>query len=683
MRYELRKILGNSRLCLLFIAVIILNALLFYGYCTDGSQGYTMLQIQSKYEDVEGLKAEQEELEELVMQFDIDPYSDSYMTGNIYDERHLNQAVLDRVQQAETYDEYRRGLVDDSYLKIMLGLLGEHGSFEELSLQRGAQEYEDLQGVTADASFFGGTELFASWHTSDILMLVFCIIGALMLFTYEKGAGLRMLTQPTKNGHCRLYVRKFGASVLLMTSGFVLIYGVNFLVSAAIFGVPNMSAAVQSVYGYAGCPAALSVGEFYLVLIFVKYLWALACLAAAVLICSFSGSAVASAIATAFFACLAFMLGATNNLWLKNLSLSELASAEKLLQGAVYLNFFGNPVRRFQTALLFLAFVVAAAFFAGMFIFCKMPTVGGVKLKLPEFHLTQRHTRLYAFECGKAFFMWKGLAIILAFIVVPTFSYKDFKVNNSEYEYYYRVYSQTLEGEPNAEKDAFIESERTKFEQLNERLGELYEQYGEAASYSSEVDDIQNNLRPQQAFEDAATQYENLTEGQSYLYQTGYTYVFSPYVWQENILNFGKNFFVLILLLCAFFAFEKESGVGMLQSASGKTKSVLKMKISIIAFYTVVAAAVAFLPQYIAVFNGYGGLVLSAQANSVMWLSDLSAFWSVGTYIIAVAVFRLLVSGAAAGLISVISHKTGSTMMTLVISSAVLLIPTAVAFMLC
>ena len=59
MRYELRKILGNPSLCLLLSAVVIINALMFFARCTDASDGFTMKQMQTKFNDIAAVKLQQ------------------------------------------------------------------------------------------------------------------------------------------------------------------------------------------------------------------------------------------------------------------------------------------------------------------------------------------------------------------------------------------------------------------------------------------------------------------------------------------------------------------------------------------------------------------------------------------------------------------------------------------------
>lgn len=685
MRYELRKIWGDNRLCLLFLCIVLGNALLFYERCTDGSQGYTMAQVREMYreETADTLRVRQEELREQLIQSDKHE-DDTLLTGNVYDEYVLVEAVLERMEQTEGYSGYRQELVGDALVKLKLGLMGDSESFSGRSLARGAEEYEALAEVTPETSFSGGIELLTEWHLTDVFLLLFGFVTGLFLLTFEKGIGVDKLTRPARYGHARLYMRKFGAMIVLLTAGFVILYGTNGLIAGKLFGYGNLGRAVQSVYGYNGCPMKISVGAFLLRLFLFKYLWALACAALLFFLCTLTHTAAAAVLLAAFAAIIAFLLGESRLWWLRCVSLSRLACAEQLFQGAVYLNFFGSPIPRLPAAALFAFLVLAASLGAGTMIHCMTPGAAGfgrrvcVRERSPH-----THTRLFWHELYKMFWMCRGAAVLFLLLMVQLLSYRDFYINHSEYEYYYRSYSHVLAGEPTAEKEAYLAGERERFEALSRQMEEYMEKYGSSAALSAAARDVQEQLMAQAPFESACRQYENLAEGQSYLYQTGYERLLNSEGRKDDLLNMAKFFLALLVVLSAVFAVEGESGVAILQRTAGREGAVHGRKILLSAVYIALAAAVAFLPQYIAVFGGYGGLELFAQANSITLLADLPAWWSVLGVFTVTALIRLLLGGAAGSLVAVISEKTGNTVIALMISLVAVLTPIGIALYFC
>lgn len=687
MRYELYKLLGDDRLRLLLILVVLGNGLLFYRQCVDDSQGYTLSQVQAKYQDldVDELNAQQEELwDRIVRAASPDDYEDAaLLTGDIYHEYMLNHEILKRAAQTLEYEQYRQGLVGESLLKLKMGLLGDSETFAGRSLLRGAEEYAALEGVAPELQFSSGVELLIQWHFTDVLLLIFAATAGLFLVTYEKGSGLNQLTRPARYGHFRLYRRKYSAMVALLSVGFLLLYGTNGLMIGGLFGYGNLDRAVQSIYGYNGCPLNISLGSFLLVLLLLKYLWALACGTLIFFLCTVTGTAAVAAVLMAASAGVAIWLAGSRLWWLRSISLSQFACIEQFFQGAIYLNLFGKPIQRIPAAILFAVFVMAGSFAAGAVLYCRTPC-GSAHGR--RFHgrrlLAHRHTSLFCHEWHKFFSMCRGTAVLLLLLMVQIYSYRDFYINNTEYEYYYRNYSLILSGEPTAEKAAYLGGEKERFAEIHRQIEEYTEQYGAYSLDNSEITELQVELQAEEAFRKASSQYEGVTEGQSYLYQTGYERLFNSEGLQDDLVNMAKCFFALILVLSAAFAADKESGVQVLQTTVGRSGTVLRIKGVLTAICIVLAAAIAFLPQYIVVFRSYGGLVLSAQANSAVVLASLPSQWTIGGVFAAIAAIRLILAGVAAGLTAVITAKTGNTVISMIVSLVLVLIPVGAALLL-
>lgn len=678
MIYELRKILYNGWLCILLVLMIILNAFLFYSHCVDDSAGYTMLQVKERFANADKIADEQIRLEKQMEEWFLGEH-DWEIYEDLKGEIEHNKPVLERLAQAENYEAYRKNLVTEAEIKLRLGLFGSPQSFAARSLMRGIKEYEALAGVLPDGIFLGGIELLLSWRLTDYFLLAFSVVASFMLFTYEKAVGLRKLTQPTRCGHWGLFCQKCGASVVLMTSGFLALYGVNGVISGILFGFKGISCAAQSIYGYAGCPARISVEVLLLQIVALKYLWALSILMLTILLCSLTGRAVIAAASMTICAVVSFLMGESRSLWLRIVSLSQLAGIEQLYQGAVYLNLFGYPIPRVPVAVGFLLALGFGCFLTGGVAFCKMEGAKEYKQRSVTLLSWGNHTNLFAHECVKALITWKGALILLLFLIVQFMACQRIPIHYSEQEVYYRNYSQILEGKPSDEKTAFLETEQSRLDDLSHQLVEIGRTYPpDSAQYESATVDIRNQLRAQLAFEMAKLQYEGLQIGQSYLYQTPYTVLFGPDSMREDTVNFGKLFFVIILLLFVLFAEEKETGVRILQVTAGRTRVILCHKTIICAAYAVLATLIAFLPRYIAVFHTYAGLDLAAQASSIMWWAEIPAVFSVGGYIAVILLGRILLTGGAAGIVCCISNMTGNSIMTLIISIVLLMLPIGV-----
>lgn len=676
MRFELRKLLTSPQLCLLLILVLAANGALYWSVCTDDSQGYTMSEIRAAYEDPDAMA----ELRERLAEDTSDNAWLEEILGGLIQQwgRSLDDEMLDRIEQAENYQQYREGLVSESRMKLMLGLFGD--SFSAQSLELGIQEYEALSGVIPVVAFSGGIEMLAAAHHTDLLLLVFAGIAGLILLTYEKNAGLSKLTRPTRRGGSRLWLRKWAAMLLLYSVGFIVLYGTNVAITAALFGFSDLSRPVQSVFGYNGCSMALSVGEFLGSLLGLKYLWGLTCSALVFCLCALAGSTVAAGAGTAVCAAAALLLWRSPFLWARAVSLLGVARMERAFQGAVYLNWFGRPIHQIPFTIIFCAAIICVCFLAGLWAFCRTPQTsdGGGKW-LVSWSLPHRYTALFRHEGYKALVMLRAAAVLAVFLIVQVISYQDFYVLNSEFEHYYRNYSSILNGDPNAEKDAYLEREQARLDDLDRQWQELQMQYPNSASVMGS--DIQNALRAREPFEKALRQYRGLEEGQSYLYQTKYERLFGARGIQNDLENLTKLFLILTFALFRLFAVERESRVEVLQATARRKRDVLVRKLILTAVIVILANAIAFLPQYIVVFRGYGGPELTAAANSIQLLSALPGWCTVWMVLMAATVVRLILAGMVAAMIAVVSAKTGNSIVTLIVTLVVLAILLSGAFL--
>ena len=680
MKYELSKVLGQKKLCLLLALVVVLNAILFYGHCTDNSKGYALGDLREAYSRADTLEQEQAELEEKMVEHILSNSEDHAAYEAISDRMHINRDVLERLRQVWGYAEYRESLVAEAQIKQMLGLFQE--GFPTNSLMKGAAVYEALAHVQPQGVFLGSAEALLGWKLTDMLMLVFVLAAGLILFTYEKRLGLTRLTRPAYHGMGRLYLRKVLAAITVTAVGFVLLYGGNLAVAGGVLGFDNLGVPAQSLYGYAACPYDISVGGLLAQTLLWKFAWALVCLLVVVCVCVSTPEPVLAGAVLAVLGGAAAWMNGTTSLWLRNLSLWHLSGMEKLYQGAVYLNLFTYPLDRLLAAGVFFLVAGVGAYFLGLAFHCRLLAVGARELRLPGLPRLGGHTRLFSHEVSKALGMQKGAWILLALLALQLSTYSNVSTFYSQDEVYYRSYSRQLMGLPTPEKAAFLEQEAKRLDDLAAQLMEMEETGGEEIHFSQAYQTIRDQLDAQLPFRDAQDQYNSLRPGQSYLYQTPYTRLYGPEAPRENLLNLGKLLFAMALAAAGVFAVERETGVGILQKTAGKTKRIALFKGIWLAIWSALAVLAVQLPRYWGVFRAFGGLDLSAWANSAQWLSQVPDGITVLGWMILTYLGWTALTWAAVALVCWISKKSTNTVFAVLISLAVLLLPVGVALLL-
>lgn len=673
MTWELRKIGGSGRLCLLLVLAVLCNGVLFALHAAGDAGGYTVSALHQAMaqKDLPGYE------ERLWQELEQAAHTG---TRSEYDalRRELSaaDAAGERVRQAEEYPSFRAGLAAESRLKLRMGLFD---GFAARSLERGAAVYESLADVTPRAAFLGGAEVLLFFHLTDALALLFPLAGGLTLLTHERASGLVNLTRPTRLGRSRVYGRKLAAAATLSTAGFVLLYGVNALIAGLLYGFAELDAPVQSLYGFAACPYRMTVGELLALAAGLKYLWLLCCAALIFLLCARAANAAAAVGGAAVCGGIAALMAGSSQLWLRNLSLWQLADGQALCREAVYLNLLGSPQDRVLCGAIFLLVLALAAGIVGAALYAQTPGGSGKRVAFTRSLPRPRHTCLAGHELYKALISRCGLWILLAFFAVIALLYGRFTPERSEFEVYYRNYSEFLSGAPSQEKDAYLASEQARFDELNEQLLELGRRYPDSVTFDRETEPIRNQLHAEDAFHMAQNQYRALRPGQVYLYQTGYQRLLGADALRQDVLELGGAFLVIALLLFSSFAGERESGVDALLTASPRRRSVVRWKCAIAGGYVLLLTLSLWLPGPLTVQGAYGPLDMAAQANSVQCLSSLSADWTVGGVVLLLLASQLLLLAASAAVVLLLSRRC-AMVPALLLSLLLLLLPVGAAY---
>lgn len=680
MKYELRKVCANPFVVLLLLALIAVNAYTYYCYCTapiDGTFSTTMRGVQEKYQEyAQGidLQAEYDAINTLLFGDDALDWDDDETISAILAEMSLDAAALARIEEAESYPEILAGIQSSYLVMLRLGSFDDEGSYSYRTLQKSAQVYGALEDLVPEVSFSGGIELLSAWQMTDAFLLVFAFAAGLILVTQERGKGYLSLLRPTKKGHAHLYTRKFLAMMGIMMAGVVLLYGANFAITGLLFGFGNLAQPIQSVYGFTLCPLHLTVGGYLLSFLALKALWALAVGAVFFLLCGCFVRVGAIAAAALVLSGLSYIMGQQENLWLRALSMVNGADTAAIYQGCIFLNLFSWPVWQLPVIAAFWAFLLCASFALGLTLHCKRPAITAAKSTVGRTGLrVGLHTKLPAHERRKLLVMRGGVLVLALLAVVQMVAYWDFDTPD---DVYYRRYAEVLAGEPSVEKDALLAEELAYFAEIHEQM-EYYSQL-----YSDNKDalimvlaPLERKLIPEEAFEQARAQYASLGEDAVFLYATGYNRLFRNRGISDDLLNTGKLFVAMVIALAGTFAIEYETGMNVLFVTMGQEKRVRRLKLVQSVVFLLLGMGLAYLPQYIAVSRNYGLPLITVAACNLPVFFSFPGWIPIWCVFLLVGIIRLGIGLLALFVIVALSSKTRSTVTTVLISLATLLLP--------
>ena len=110
----------------------------------------------------------------------------------------------------------------------------------------------------------------------------------------------------------------------------------------------------------------------------------------------------------------------------------------------VYLNLLGSPSDRVLCGAIFLAALAVIAGIGGAALYAQTPGGSGKRVAFTRSPPRPRHTCLAGHELYKAMISRCGLWVLLAFFAVIALLYGRFSPERSEFEVYYRNYSEIL-----------------------------------------------------------------------------------------------------------------------------------------------------------------------------------------------------------------------------------------------
>ena len=172
------------------------------------------------------------------------------------------------------------------------------------------------------------------------------------------------------------------------------------------------------------------------------------------------------------------------------------------------------------------------------------------------------HFNLLRHEAYKLLIVNKGLCLYSSLspakfsILTARCTYLD------QEEFYYQNYSTMLAGDLTEEKSVFLQNEQERIAALKQERELLYQRY-ENGEFDERylnycLSHLEINGFKKRAFEKAHNQYLQLTTLQAkqqpvaYVYQTGWSKLFSQEANRLDLLDYGKTFLVLILALLLF-----------------------------------------------------------------------------------------------------------------------------------
>ncbi len=678
-RYEVKKLLRQRVTVILLLLLFLINGVVVWRMAVPGIQPYSqtnVTHILSLYRALPedralALSALEEKREELTQAIWDGSDPGGYLTEDIYTERQLFQALIDRIEPVVNYSSILQE-IDFNAETLLLSGRYEENTFAYRNVIASQRIYRELWNVKPEILYTGSVELLPGEGITEIMAVLMGLVIALELVYSEREKGTMALCKATYKGGFYLAFSKILSGLLIGALGTGLLYGSNLLIGFIRCGFVNLSAPIQSIFGMIRSSWKVTIGEYICLFFGYKILWMGAVMAVAY---------VASYVGRRLWQCCGLFLLIGGLCFLRPESVLNpytMGSTDELFGNYWNLNILGYPLSNLTSSVIALSGILVCGFCLSILLHIKQAPFIREKNSSSKERNLRISSGLIGYEGRKLLLMNGGSYILIVLIVIQLFVYAEFPNRISPQEQLYIHYSEILAGVAHEEKDAFIAQEEERFEELYHKLEEYDQALTTSAisrdSYISLTGEVYRQLESEATFYRARDQY-------FYMKENGLEYVcLTPYdrlLGREGIKELLRQTIFLILSLVAglsgIFATEYETGMIMLLRTTERERRSYRKKGVLTLLFGLMGAMIVYFPQLLSVWRFYGLPGLGAPAGSVPILRlTLGRVWST------LGIYGLSIGGLTAGVslgILCLSRLTRNTIHTCMYASAVLLPP--------
>jgi hypothetical protein len=470
----------------------------------------------------------------------------------------------------------------------------------------------------------------------------------------------------------------------------------NIILCGILYGLPDLSAPIQSVSGFIGSALPLSIWQYLLLFVASKatvyiilglfFLWFAQTSRFAVLmyikiIILFLVSAAVYLLTPAY----------SGLSMLRYVNIIHFILVTPIYKYYYNLNIFSLPVNIILIFALASVACIAILILINTLRFCRNDVAGMEKLPYFQHIIKTRRANgsvLYH-ELYKILVANKGFIVMLLLLGFQMFSFYNRTNTVVGDAYYYRQYMQALEGPDTEAKRVLLKKEEDRFSEIDERVAEVIERYaaGEISysEYEQSLDFFSNEQKTRRAFTMVLNrvQYmndkkENNCEGVWFVYEKGWDFLTGGAdtgSWQDMV-NALAIAIAIIASCSAVFAGEFSSGmIRIISTCKGGRLETLKNKIRVCLALTFILLIFTYLPDIVYSMKYYGLDSISAPLVSLPNMSAFPSSIPVWLYIAFLLTARFAAMAAVMFIVLFVSAASKDTVKCIIMTTAGVIIP--------
>lgn len=717
---ELKRVLTNRTFLFGLIAILIINAVLFYNeqkendYGLDFSTANEIIwNIDSQMTIGNDTNAEEcySKYVNLLKQYKNADLIETQteLTAKLTEltgaDKVAATTLLTQLEHINGYDDYLATIEANKDKLLNFSIFNSAESFTNRNIKKTAEDFKALSGITLRLDNDSSINAFISFRLTDYLSVILLAIIC-MSFLAERKKGLWNLIYATPGGRVQLHAKRIGILLLASLLTTVLLYGTNLLICGYVYGgIGDLTRPIQSIASFGKLPVALSVGEILVeYLLFRVITLFLVAILINLLLAAIENVKVSLIAAVAFmgieYVLFTFLPVQSGFNIFKYFNVFTYISLSELYVNYLNIDLFGYPFS--IRAISFGALIPLIVAFIGVYLLV------GYKKKPMATHnyfwkfayFTNRRIdtflrklRLFGMECYKVLFVQKGIIVLLLLaLLIPNLTFVSSVLTKTQEEAAAEKIIINIEGEITDDTYAIIQEIQSEidgtisaYEEANKKYlaGEMeYEEYYiyESANESAKVQNKALNI-----VKERIAELETLKE----------THGISPWILHETPYErvYGGNsqnnqqkaamiaILCLSLLLAGIFSYEKQCGTDMLiTSCINGRKKLLLRKFGICFISSVIIWAAIYGTEIYNLFSICNSATFAAPIQCLTMFEKFPIRCNIAVFLALLYLFRLLMLCCMGCIVAFISSKQKRVTTSYVASTSVTVIPSALYY---
>jgi hypothetical protein len=647
LKNELCKLLSKKAAWILLLLILVNPLALIYIINTPSEEGYTIKEYSSVYRKINGLN-ENSALEKIDNCLN---ETESYGMMNLY------TRVYSEVEGVFSYGEYLDEIDKKTEDVNIMARFFNNGTYAIENARKTQQAYQKLKGLTIKPVDPSGILCLTDIGITDYILLLIIFILAVSIIFQEKDNNQFKLIRTMKKGRISIMLSKIMVMIISIVVMTVILYGTNYAVARANFGIPDFTTPIQSLYAYRSCPFNLNIGSFLISYIVIKILANILIGMFFLVICAVFDSFIYVFMSGAVLVFVEILLytkiSETHYLaYLKFINIMYGIKTVDMLSDYINLNVLGHPVNTcimygIMWLILFMCSIIYLKNYLDVPREKKQMKFGKLKI----IRCFGGHTSIFRHESYKVMIAGRALFILILFIGFVVWWNPPMNMSfDSIDEVYYKGYMDELYGPLDSEIYSKFNEEKMKYDELSDRISADMEQGKDEVYISIKYkEEISRNA----AFDKVTSHLSYLESKNGWFFFDKGFHILTDREFVEN-RDISQAFVYIIILIALTFGIYgidyNNSEMVLLRTTVNGRRRLDAIKGALGLLSTVISFTLIYIIRMVNVLSAYGTKGLQAPASSMEHLPSIPQNVSVLQYLFIIMAMRLI-----AGVIVVIT----------------------------